>query len=42
MPKKKSEKHQSVEDLRHAEYYDLQPVFDELYSKSKDGQTFDN
>ena len=42
MPKKKSEKHQSVEDLRHAEYYNLQPVFDELYSKSKDGQTFDN
>ena len=24
-----------VDDLRHAEYYGMQPVFDELYRKSK-------
>ena len=28
--------------LRHLEYYDLQNVFDELYSKSKDGKVFNN
>ena len=31
-----------VDDLRHAEYYGMQPVFDELYRKSKDGAIFTN
>ena len=31
-----------VDDLRHAEYYGMQPVFDELYRKSKDGEKFTN
>lgn len=32
----------SKEDLRHAEYYDMQNVFDELYAKSKAGEIFQN
>lgn len=32
----------SKEDLRHAEYYDMQSVFDELYAKSKAGEVFHN
>lgn len=32
----------SKEDLRHAEYYDMQAVFDELYAKSKAGEIFQN
>ena len=28
--------------LRHAEYYDMQNIFDELYAKSKDGEIFNN
>jgi RNA-directed DNA polymerase len=31
-----------VDDLRHAEYYGMQPVFDELYRRSKDGYIFTN
>lgn len=31
-----------VDDLRHAEYYGMQPVYDELYRKSKNGETFTN
>ena len=31
-----------VDDLRHAEYYGMQPVFDELYRKSKNGEIFTN
>ena len=31
-----------VDDLRHAEYYGMQPVFDELYRKSKSGEIFTN
>ena len=31
-----------VDDLRHAEYYGMQQVFDELYRKSKDGEVFTN
>ena len=34
MPKEKREKLLCVEDLRHAEYYGMQKVFDELYVKS--------
>lgn len=26
--------------LRHAEYYDMQNIFDELYAKSRDGEIF--
>lgn len=29
-----------VEDLRHAEYYQMQDVFDDLYSRSQNGNTF--
>lgn len=29
-----------VDDLRHAEYYGMQPVFDDLYRKSKNGGKF--
>ena len=36
MPKKA--KSLCVEDLRHAEYYGMQPVFDDLYQRSKDGE----
>lgn len=42
MPNKKSERLQSMEDLRHAEYYNLQPTFDELYAKSKNGEIFED
>jgi group II intron reverse transcriptase/maturase len=28
--------------LRHAEYYDMQAVFDQLYAKSKEGKSFHN
>lgn len=42
MPTKKSKRKQSMDDLRHAEYYDMQPLLDELYAKSKDGDIFDN
>lgn len=40
MPKKT--KSLCVDDLRHAEYYGMQPIFDELYSKSKNGEIFTN
>lgn len=38
MPKKN--KNLCVDELRHAEYYGMQPVFDELYRRSMDGDTF--
>lgn len=38
MPKKS--KNLCVDDLRHAEYYGMQPVFDGLYRRSMDGDTF--
>ncbi len=37
-----NEKPRVVDDLRHAEYYDLQSEFDELYSRSSRGEIFDN
>ncbi len=40
MPKKA--KNLSVDDLRHAEYYGMQGIFDELYRKSKQGESFMN
>lgn len=38
----KESKNLCVEDLRHAEYYGMQPTFDELYQRSRDGGIFDN
>lgn len=32
----------SKEDLRHAGYYDMQNVFDDLYARSKAGEVFNN
>ena len=36
----KKDKPKTKDSLRHAEYYDLQPVFDELYDKSLKGEVF--
>lgn len=36
------DKNLCVDDLRYAEYYGIQPVFDELYRKSKNGENFNN
>lgn len=45
MPKEKQEKTKkekllSVENLRHAEYYEMQEVFDDLYARSLKGEKF--
>ncbi len=40
MPEEKQQKQLCVDDLRHAEYYGMQKVFDELYAKSKAGEYF--
>lgn len=40
MPKGK--KNLCVDSLRHAEYYDMQSTFDNLYQKSKKGEVFTN
>ncbi len=42
MPNEKKQKSLCVDDLRHAEYYGLQSVFDDLYAKSKSGELFTN
>ena len=39
MTKEKQKKMLCVDDLRHAEYYQMQDVFDELYAKSQNGDT---
>lgn len=31
-----------IDDLRHAEYYQMQPIFDDLYARSLKGETFDD
>lgn len=41
MPKN-NPKRKSIDDLRHAEYYCMQEIFDELYRKSKNGEIFTN
>lgn len=41
MPKEKT-KILSVDDLRHAEYYGMQEIFDDLYAKSKSGEKFND
>ena len=38
---KQNRKPKKVNNLRHAEYYDMQGTFDILYAKAKDGGTFD-
>ena len=38
----KIEKPRVVDNLRHAEYYDLQSKFDELYQQSSNNEIFDN
>lgn len=41
MPKsEQSKKLLSVDNLRHAEYYEMQSIFDELYARSQKGETF--
>ena len=35
-----SKKLLSVDNLRHAEYYEMQGVFDDLYARSRKGETF--
>lgn len=42
MPKKKNGTKPTVENLRHAEYYELQETFDTLYAESKKGSIFTN
>ena len=42
MPSEKHPKAKNVESLRHAEYYDMQRTFDELYARSQAGEVFDN
>ena len=39
MPNEKKPKTKCVEYLRHAEYYDMQSTFDELYARSQAGVT---
>jgi len=41
MPNEKKAKSKCVEYLRHAEYYDMQNTFDELYARSQAGEIFD-
>lgn len=41
-PMSKEKGIKTIDDLRHNEYYDMQKVFDELYSKSQSGNTFDD
>lgn len=40
MTKEKQKKMLCVDDLRYAEYYQMQDVFDELYAKSQNGDIF--
>lgn len=42
MPREKRPKARSMESLRHAEYYDMQRTFDELYARSQAGEIFDD
>lgn len=39
---KQSKKMLCVDDLRHAEYYEMQKVFDDLYARSEKGEIFTN
>ena len=42
MTNKQQQKLLCVDDLRHAEYYQMQDTFDDLYSKSRNGEIFQN
>lgn len=42
MTNKQHKKLLCVDDLRHAEYYQMQSIFDDLYSKSKNNEVFDD
>lgn len=42
MPKTKTEKSLCMIELRHAEYYGMQELFDNLYAKSRNNKTFTN
>lgn len=42
MPNEKQPKTKCVEYLRHAEYYDMQHTFDDLYARSQAGEIFDS
>ncbi len=42
MPNQKQEKLLCVDDLRHAEYYQMQEIFDNLYAQSKEGKILTN
>ena len=42
MPKEKQGKLLCVDNLRHAEYYQMQDTFDDLYARSKAGEKFTN
>lgn len=42
MAKQSKMKMLCVDDLRHAEYYGMQEVFDDLYARSKKGEVFSN
>lgn len=40
MPQENRQRQLCVDDLRHSEYYNMQPVFDDLYAKSEAGEIF--
>ncbi len=42
MTNKQQKKLLCVDDLRYAEYYQMQETFDDLYSKSRNGEIFQN
>lgn len=42
MPDKKDSKKHCVEAIRHSEYYSMQETFDDLYSRSHNGEMFEN
>ena len=42
MPKKQKCKTLSADNLRHAEYYGMQEIFDDLYARSQNGEIFEN
>ena len=42
MPEEKKRKLLCVDNIRHSEYYGMQEIFDELYSKSAKGEKFPN
>lgn len=40
MPNEVAKTRQCVDDLRHAEYYGMQEIYDDLYARSKNGEVF--